>query len=69
MLHYDLPWRYVFSVAYLIIPIVIFIFYLLQSLELIAEEIEDPFGTDANDLPTNDICKNIRMSVSVIMRK
>jgi len=39
----------VFSVAFLIIPIVIFIFYVLQSLELIAEEIEDPFGTDAND--------------------
>jgi len=69
LLHYDLHWRYVFSVAFLIIPIVIFIFYVLQSLELIAEEIEDPFGTDANDLPTNDICKNIGMSVSEIMWK
>jgi putative membrane protein len=64
-----LPWGYVFSVGYFIIPIVIFIFYVLASLELIAEEIEDPFGTDANDLPTDDICEKIRLSVSEIMGK
>jgi predicted membrane chloride channel (bestrophin family) len=33
------------------IPVVIFVFYVLASLELIADEIEDPFGVDANDLP------------------
>ncbi|MDZ4846954.1 MAG: bestrophin family ion channel [Chitinophagales bacterium] len=32
-----LPWGYVFSVGYLVIPIVVFIFYVLASLELIAE--------------------------------
>jgi putative membrane protein len=31
-----------------------FIFYVLASLELIAEEIEDPFGSDENDLPTHN---------------
>jgi putative membrane protein len=29
-----------------------FFFYVLASLELIAEEIEEPFGNDDNDLPT-----------------
>jgi putative membrane protein len=64
-----LPWGYVFSVGYFIIPIVILIFYVLASLELIAEEIEDPFGADANDLPTDEISENIRRAVSEIMGK
>lgn len=58
-----LPLGYVFSLHYLVVPFVVFIFYVLASLEVIAEEIEDPFGTDANDLPAETICKNIRQSV------
>jgi putative membrane protein len=46
-----LPFGYVFSLGYLAIPVVVFIFYVLASLEIIAEEVEDPFGLDANDLP------------------
>jgi putative membrane protein len=42
-----LPFGYVFSLGYYAIPVVIFVFYVLASLELIAEEIEDPFGFDA----------------------
>lgn len=64
-----LPWGYVFSVGYLVIPIVVFIFYVLASLELIAEEIEDPFGTDANDLPTDEISENIGKAVEEILLK
>lgn len=44
-----------------------FIFYVLASLEIIAEEVENPFGTDANDLPTDDIAKNIALSVREIL--
>ncbi|KAA2241950.1 hypothetical protein F0L74_19015 [Chitinophaga agrisoli] len=62
-----MPFGYVFSVGYLIIPMVVFIFYVLASLELIAEEIEDPFGKDANDLPTDTICENIRKHVAEIL--
>jgi putative membrane protein len=62
-----LPLGYVFAVGYLIIPIVVFIFYVLASLELIAEEIEDPFGFDANDLPTDTIAAGIRETVFEIM--
>jgi len=46
-----LPFGFVFSLGYWVIPVVGFIFYVLASLELIAEEIEDPFGGDENDLP------------------
>ncbi len=62
-----LPFGYVFSLGYLVIPVVCFIFYVLASLELIAEEIEDPFGSDANDLPTGKIAANIHKHVFEIL--
>ncbi|WP_343702637.1 bestrophin family protein [Chitinophaga sp.] len=62
-----LPMGYVFGLGYLVIPMVVFIFYVLASLELIAEEIEDPFGKDANDLPTDVISGNIRKHVQEII--
>jgi putative membrane protein len=36
-----------------------FVFYALVSMELLAEEIEDPFGSDENDLPTDQLCLTI----------
>lgn len=62
-----LPFGYVFQLGYYVIPVVVFIFYVLASLELIAEEIEDPFGTDANDLPMDKIADNIRKNVEEIL--
>lgn len=62
-----LPFGYVFSLGYLSIPIVVFVFYVLASLELIAEEIENPFGIDSNDLPLNQICKNIQKNIQDIL--
>jgi len=62
-----LPFGYVFSLGYYVIPVVVFIFYVLASLELIAEEIEDPFGYDANDLPTDKIATNIKKHVEEIL--
>ncbi|MEL1254743.1 bestrophin family ion channel [Flavobacterium sp. DGU38] len=62
-----LPFGYVFTLGYFVIPVVVFIFYVLASLELIAEEIEDPFGTDANDLPTQKIAENIKRHVEELI--
>jgi putative membrane protein len=47
--------------------VVSIIFYVLASLELIAEEIEDPFGSDANDLPTEEIALGIRVSIRQLL--
>lgn len=63
-----LPFGWVFSLGYFVVPIVPFILYVLASLELIAEEIEDPFGLDANDLPVDEICNNIEKHVGEILR-
>ena len=62
-----LPFGFVFSLGYYIVPVVIFIFYVLASLELIAEEIEDPFGIDENDLPISKIASNIKKHVEEIL--
>ncbi len=62
-----LPFGYVFSLGYYVIPVVAFIFYVLASLELIAEEIEDPFGTDDNDVPTDKIAMNIHKHVAELI--
>lgn len=62
-----LPFGWVFSLGYFVIPIVPFILYVLASLELIAEEIENPFGQDANDLPVDEICNNIEKHVGEIL--
>jgi putative membrane protein len=63
-----LPFGYMFTLGYLSIPIIVFIFYVLASLELIAEEIEDPFGGDANDLPTDTMSRNIHNNVEEILQ-
>ncbi len=63
----SMPFGYVFSLGYLIIPMIVFVFFVLASLELIAEEIEDPFGNDANDLPLDNICGNIRLHVAELL--
>lgn len=53
--------------GYAIVPLTIFIFYVLVSIELIAEEIENPFNFDSNDLPMDEIahtiCTNIKESL------
>jgi len=62
-----LPIGWVFSLGYFVVPIVPFILYVLASLELIAEEIENPFNQDANDLPVDEICNNIEKHVREIL--
>lgn len=62
-----LPFGFVFNLGYYVVPVVVFIFYVLASLELIAEEIEDPFGHDDNDLPTKKMASNIKKHVEELL--
>ncbi len=62
-----LPVGYVFSIGYFVIAAVPFIFYVMASLELIAESIEDPFGTDPDDLPIEKLSNNIRKHVGELI--
>lgn len=62
-----LPFGWVFSLGFFVMLLVPFVLYVLVSLELLAEEIEDPFGNDANDLPVDQICENIEKHVGEIL--
>lgn len=62
-----LPFGFALSLGYITIPVVAFIFFVLGSLEIIAEEIEDPFGKDQNDLPMQRIADNIRKNIYEIL--
>lgn len=50
------------------IPMVLFVFYAFAGLELIAEEIEDPFGYEDNDLPTDQISERIKKNLQEIIK-
>lgn len=62
----SMPFALVMEFHYYTALIVPFVFYVFASLELIAEGIEDPFSTDSDDLPTDQIAKNIGINTSEI---
>ena len=62
-----LPIGLAIDFQYWTIPISLFVLYILVSLELLAEEIEDPFGEDTNDLPVDNICQTIKKNVDEIL--
>lgn len=64
-----LPLAFVTNFGYFSALIATFIFYVLVSLEVLAEEIEDPFGTDENDLPTDEMATRIEGIVRTILLK
>jgi putative membrane protein len=61
-----LPLAFVNQFSYFSALISTFVFYALVSMEVLAEEIEDPFGEDDNDLPTDQICERIQQNISEI---
>jgi len=64
-----LPFAFITQYGYWTIGIVLLLLYILLSIELLAEEIEDPFGNDINDLPTDLISEKIETNVRDLMSK
>ena len=62
-----LPFGFVTQTEYVTIPIVVLVSFVILSVELIAEEIEDPFGRDVNDLPTDDLAVTIKENIREIL--
>jgi putative membrane protein len=63
-----MPLAFVEPFQYWSVLISTFVFYALVSMEILAEEIEDPFGTDENDLPLDGICARIEQNVNQVLR-
>lgn len=49
------------------LPVLMLILFAFLGLELMAAEIQDPFGRDCNDLPTGDMAHTIRKNVFEIL--
>lgn len=63
-----LPLAFVNQFGYFSALIATFVFYVLVSMEVLAEEIEDPFGEDDNDLPTDQLCERIRANTHELFK-
>jgi putative membrane protein len=63
-----IPLAFITVFGYYSVLIALFVFYVLVSMEVLAEEIEDPFGEDDNDLPTDDLSEKIRANVNEIFK-
>ncbi|ADB37506.1 bestrophin family protein [Spirosoma linguale] len=63
-----LPFTVVTAFGYLTIPAVVLTSYILVGLEMIGEEIEEPFGLERNDLPLNQLSQLIRVNVHDILQ-
>ncbi len=62
-----LPLGLVETFGYFTIPLTMLVFFAFIGVEMMAEEIEDPFGLDCNDLPTGDIAHTIKNNVFEIL--
>ncbi|GAB3954659.1 bestrophin family ion channel [Spirosoma harenae] len=63
-----LPFTVVSVYGYMTIPAVMLTSYILVGLEMIGEEIEEPFGLERNDLPLNQLSQLIRVNVHDILQ-
>lgn len=63
---FTMPLGFVLEFKYWAAPIVTLVFYAFAGIEMIAEEIEDPFGTDNNDLQLDSIVKNVKGNLTEI---
>lgn len=62
-----MPLAFVTTFGYYAALIATFVFYVLVSIEILAEEIEDPFGADDNDLPTDDLAQRISLTLREVL--
>lgn len=58
-----LPFQIVDAFGWITGLATIMVTFVLLGIEEIAEEIEDPFGSDPNDLPLDQICHNINRNI------
>ena len=63
----SMPFVFAPEFGYWTILVVSFMFYVLASLETLAEEIENPFGVDMNDLPLDELSVLIKKNAYEIL--
>ncbi len=61
------PWQLAVTCGAWAIPIQAILIYFLFGIELTAEEVEQPFGNDPDDLPLERYCETIQKNVAEIL--
>lgn len=61
------PWFLTDEYGYWAVPVVALLTYFLLGIELTAEDVEDPFGKDGDDLELGRFCETIRKSAEEIL--
>lgn len=61
-----LPFGFIQTMGWYSIPFLMMVFYTMVGIELMAEEIEEPFGTDLNDLPFDELTTKIQANIQEI---
>lgn len=62
------PLSLIKTMGYFSVPMIMFATYVIAGIEVLAEEIEDPFGTDVNDLDSDSMANNIKNNVREILQ-
>ncbi len=62
-----LPWLMVFDMGWWTLPVLAVGLFFLLGIELVAEEIEEPFGKGNDDLPLQTYCGVIETSVTTVL--
>lgn len=62
------PFAFVANLHYWSVAVTVLVFYIFVGLEYISEEIEEPFGTDNNDLATDDLAETIFKNIQEIRK-
>ncbi len=62
-----LPFGFMHDLGWWSIPTIMIVYFALEGIKTIGEEIEDPFGKDGNDLPTDAISERIRGNIKEIL--
>lgn len=61
-----IPFGFVKTMGWYSIPFMVLVFYTMIGIELMGEEIEEPFGTDINDLPFDELAEKIKGNIEEI---
>lgn len=64
-----LPFGLMHDLGWYTIPTIMIVYFALEGIKIIGEEIEDPFGRDANDLKTDLLATRVRANVKEILLK